>query len=217
MSAALKAIHVKRRQMGLDDETYRALLERVTGLGSSKHMNEAQRRLVLVEMDRLGAPKTPRPRSDRASGPYAPKLQALWIAAHNLGVVRDRSDAAMLSFVRRMTGIDHTRFLRDPTDGSRAIEALKKWIQRALRADNLFSHSKHRPALLNDHRFQVLSLQWARLIALDATPAAMMTSWTHARFGAADFGRLTDGDWIDAMNELGALLREALVSKGAAA
>ncbi|WP_319774452.1 regulatory protein GemA [Breoghania sp.] len=217
MSAALKAIHAKKRQLGLDDDAYRAVLVRVTGLSSSKDMNEAQRRDVVAEMNRLGAPKVSRPRNDRASGTYAPKLQALWIAAHNLGVVRDRSDRAMISFVRRMTGIDHTRFLHDQADAMKAIEALKKWIQRETRSDFIFSQGRYRPALMNDHGFQVLSVQWARLVTLDATPAPMLTSWTRDRFGKADPCNLSDADWIDAMNELGVILRKAMARKEEAA
>ncbi|MEI2387488.1 regulatory protein GemA [Breoghania sp. JC706] len=213
MSAALKAIHAKRRQLDLDDAAYRAILERVTGLRSSRDMREDQRRAVAAELDRLGAPGTPRHRSDRASGPYAPKLQALWIAAHNLGVVRDRSDTAMIAFVKRQTGVDHSRFLHEPADAAKAIEALKKWVRREAGNDDLFRREKGRPALFNDDRFQILTTQWARLVALDAVPAPALAVWMQDRFGMADVGQFAKANRIAAMNELGGLLRAALVKK----
>ncbi len=69
----------------------------------------------------------------KLTGKYAKKLQALWIAAWNLGIARDRDDKALLAFVKRQTGIDHTRFLVYADDAKRAIEALKGWINRHIR------------------------------------------------------------------------------------
>lgn len=62
----LKAIHAARRQLALDEETYRALVERVSatvGIArrSSAELTARQRRAVLDELRRLGAPKKPYP------------------------------------------------------------------------------------------------------------------------------------------------------------
>jgi phage gp16-like protein len=208
MSAALKAIHAKRRQMGLDDDSYRALLVAVTGKTSSAAMDDKERRAVLTEMERRGAPRTAS-RRNRASGPYAGKLQAIWIAAWNLGIVRDKSDAAMLSFVKRQTGLDHSRFLREPRDASRAIEALKDWMRRESRAPGLFRYEKQLGPLCNDDRFQVLNAQWGRLAALDACPAGTLGAWIDKRTGGKAYGDISGDDWIDLMNVLGRLVRKA--------
>lgn len=208
MSAALKAIHAKRRQMGLDDDSYRALLMSVTGKGSSAAMSERERRAVLDEMDRRGAPKSTT-RRDRASGRYAGKLQALWIAAYNLGIVRDKTDAAMLAFVKRQTGLDHSRFLREPADASRAIEALKDWMRRASRAPALFRYEKGLGRLYNDDRFQILIAQWGQLASVDGCPAQNLQQWAADMTGGKTFADMSDDDWIDLMNVLGACLRKA--------
>lgn len=50
----LGRIHQAKKALRLDDETYRALLERVTGLTSSADMTAAQRNAVLREFARLG-------------------------------------------------------------------------------------------------------------------------------------------------------------------
>lgn len=50
----LARIHMARKQLALDEETYRALLKRVTGKDSSGAMTTAQRNAVIAEFERLG-------------------------------------------------------------------------------------------------------------------------------------------------------------------
>lgn len=50
----LGRIHAAKKALALDDETYRSLLQRVTGLRSSADMTPAQRNDVLREFARLG-------------------------------------------------------------------------------------------------------------------------------------------------------------------
>lgn len=126
----LAAIHVGKKQLGLDDETYRGLLERVTGKRSAAELSETERTAVVAEMRRQGFTPASKPPRKGLDGPYAAKLQALWIAGWNLGVVRDRRDKALIAFVERQTKISHTRFLRFPEDAAKVIEALKGWLAR---------------------------------------------------------------------------------------
>ncbi|MEH7868771.1 regulatory protein GemA [Rhizobium laguerreae] len=134
MTTSIAAIHVAKRQMGLDEDTYRAKLARITGKQSAKDMTEDERQTVLAVFRNEGfAPAPANRRVDgrqKLTGKYAKKLQALWIAAWNLGIVHDRDDKALIAFVKRQTGIDHTRFLVYADDAKRAIEALKAWIKR---------------------------------------------------------------------------------------
>lgn len=124
----IKVIHTLKTRAGLADDDYRALLSR-HGVESSRHLLGTQAVVLIAEMRRLpGA--GPRPSATRASGRYAPVLRAMWISAHNLGLVRSPRDQAMMSFVTRQTDLSHTRFLTDPRDATRAIEALKAWIKR---------------------------------------------------------------------------------------
>ena len=51
----LAVIHIRKGQLGLDDETYRDLLERVAGVRSAKALDAAGRGQVLDELARLGA------------------------------------------------------------------------------------------------------------------------------------------------------------------
>ena len=131
MSRSIAAMHVAKKQLGLDDDTYRAALVQVTGKSSSAAMSEPERQKVLEHFRQAGFKAASTGGRKRLDGKFAAKLQALWIAGWNLGLVRDRDDRALLAFVKRQTGIDHVRFLRHGADAMKAIEALKGWLERA--------------------------------------------------------------------------------------
>lgn len=50
-------IHCAKRDLGLDDEMYRDLLERVAGVRSASELDDRGRRRVLDELSRLGGGK----------------------------------------------------------------------------------------------------------------------------------------------------------------
>ncbi len=221
-NSALAAIHVAKKQLGMQEDDYRAVLARVTGKRSSKDMDEAERGRVLAEFKRLGfqnktnkegpnvsspgrASGAPRLLAKKLEGKYAPKLQALWIAGWNLGIVRDRSDAALLAFVKRQTGLDHTRFLHHPQDGARAIEALKGWLARDGKVN--WEKSQIRAAWEDAAGCRIAWAQWQKLY--DAMPAMRKF-----RFGVeirALSGKVPEAmesrDWVRVMNTLGERIR----------
>lgn len=131
--AQTKAIHTLRRQIPhYTDADYRAYLLREFKVDSSIHLTYAQANRVIETLATLaGQNGKLRRASERAEGPYAAKLRALWISAYHLGVARSRDDKALIAFVERQTGLSHTRFLKDPADAAKAIEALKSWLKRA--------------------------------------------------------------------------------------
>ena len=116
-------IHVLAKQAGIDEDCRRDIIEQVTGKRSARDLTSIE---AVSVIDRLkGASK-----STDIDGPYGKKLRALWISAWNLGVVHNRTDAAMLAFVERQTGIERTRWLRAAKDARKAVEALKQWLAR---------------------------------------------------------------------------------------
>ncbi|OCC01743.1 hypothetical protein BA190_27670 [Labrys sp. WJW] len=130
--SAIARIHMLKSRAGLDDAAYRDLLQAATGQRSSKGLSPDQELRVIAQLEGLSKGAPARSGSaQRATGDYAPKLQALWMALHDLGMVENRTDKAMMAFVERQTGLSHTRFLTDPVDSRKAIEALKKMAQRA--------------------------------------------------------------------------------------
>lgn len=127
---ALATIHIGLKQLGIAEDDARDLYERLTGERSLRAMRPSQHQALIDELKRLGFKPASTESRRRLDGKYAPKLQALWIAGYNLGLIRNRDDAALLAFVKRQTGIDHTRFLHYSDDASKAIEALKAWLAR---------------------------------------------------------------------------------------
>ncbi|MGO7870581.1 phage protein GemA/Gp16 family protein [Rhizobium leguminosarum] len=161
MSASIAAIHVAKRRVGLDEDTYRSKLTLIAGKQSAKDMAEEERQKVLTDFRNDGFAADPAAhRGDgrqELSGKFAQKLQALWIAAWNLGIVRDRDDKALVAFVKRQTGIDHTRFLVYQDDAKRAIEALKGYSRG--RVD--WSHSSNLPDYMLKDGYRVARVQYA--------------------------------------------------------
>lgn len=126
----IRAIHALRRQSGMTDGDYRAHLQARFNVVSSRDLSEAQAGALLDELRAVTGQAKPVGRAKRASGKFAPVLQALWLAGYNLGIVADPKDTALLAFVRRQCRVDHDRFLQDGADAQPAIEGLKAWIAR---------------------------------------------------------------------------------------
>jgi len=140
----IRLIHVAKRDLALDDDTYRALLVAATGKDSSAGLSVPQLERVLAHMKRSGFTvrhKAPadRPRNSRHplgslsrvidQDAQSKKIRALWLSLHDVGVVRDCSEAALAAYVKRITGIDALQWL-DGEQASRVIETLKKWRAR---------------------------------------------------------------------------------------
>lgn len=207
--SSLAAIHVAKKQLGLDDDTYRAVLVRVTGKESTKAMSEAERQRVVEELRRRGFTKALSGPRKRLQGRFAKKLQALWIAGWNLGVVADREDSALIAFVKRQTGIDHVRFVRDPEDADKAIQALKAWLAREAGVD--WTRSRFLSPWTQTSGYRIASAQWRIITSAPNPPVAEthLQRWIMDA-GHCDFvGRTpTDAEWIAIMNALGRLVRK---------
>ncbi|MEL6784627.1 MAG: regulatory protein GemA [Pseudomonadota bacterium] len=206
---------VAKKKLGMEDEAYRAMLYRVAGVRSSTLVPHSKRKDVLDELGRLGADTGGnRGPQDRMDGPYAAKLQALWIAGYNLGVVKDRSDKACMAFVRRMTNISHTRFLHQAADGTKAIEALKKWLSRD-GGVNWQKNSFSQLPYINHPQFRIAQAQYralmrAKVIERECSQIEFFKKrWSQYGVTKDSMGQFTDKDWIVLMNGLGAEVRAA--------
>jgi len=137
----IRLIHVAKRDLALDDDTYRAMLLTVTGKDSSAGLSVPQLERVLAHMKAHGFKvrhKSPpdRPRDSRhppgglsrsiAQDAQSKKIRALWLSLHDMGAVRDCSEAALGAYVKRITHCDALQWL-DADQASRVIETLKKW------------------------------------------------------------------------------------------
>ncbi|EGL6630141.1 regulatory protein GemA [Salmonella enterica] len=129
----IQLIHIAKNKLGIDTDTYRQMLLSITGIPSTSTMNPGQLTKVLNAMKGKGFRVKPaaKARSSRplVDTPQVKKLRALWLEMHHQGKVRDSSEAALQSWVKRETGVDKLQWL-EPGMASLCIEKLKKWQKR---------------------------------------------------------------------------------------
>lgn len=133
----IKLIHVARRSLGLDDETYRAFLGTVLpGKSSCRDMNAQQLRAVLDAMKKRGfRPVSSKP---NVSSGIAGKIRAVWFTMYNQGFVTSNDMAAIDAYVKRITrqqnggeGVAKLNWLRDEKART-VLESLKRWHMRCM-------------------------------------------------------------------------------------
>ncbi len=145
-NVVIAKIHVAKKQLGLDEETYRAVITQVTrGKKSScSQCNGWELENILQHFTEKGfkADKrktSPKTRNKPSKSP-TDKIRALWIDMHRVGILADGSEAALDSWVQRTTsqknggmGIERTAWLHThPAMESSVLEALKQWRKRVL-------------------------------------------------------------------------------------
>lgn len=143
-NTALKAVHASKRQLALDDDTYRALLERMTGKRSASELDAHQLRRVLSEMRRLGAvqPTQPHPKGRSKPAHYPGTPHNIDSLPAQIEVVEALLTEMRLSWgyadaiARRMFRVDKVAWLRDPQQVVAILAALyNERAKRSLLAD----------------------------------------------------------------------------------
>lgn len=130
----IQLIHIARSDLQMDEDTYRQMLQGLTGKASTKGMDTTQLNSVLESMKKKGF--RIKPAGKARSGlpmdthPQSNKIRALWLEMAAAGVVRDSSEQALALWVKRETGISALRWLSNE-QASSVIEKLKKWQRRA--------------------------------------------------------------------------------------
>ncbi|MFH1027795.1 MAG: regulatory protein GemA, partial [Pseudomonadota bacterium] len=131
----LAKIHIGKKELNLSDEIYRDILFHAGGVESSADLDWQGRRAVLERYRELGWQSKPAKKAGvraarrLADDPQSKMLRALWIQLHQSGKVKDPSEAALCSFVKRMTRKDALQWLSD-RDVTVVKKALKDWLER---------------------------------------------------------------------------------------
>ena len=125
----LAAIHVAKKQLGMDDEAYRTMLWSVARVRSARDLDHAGRKTVLDHLKACGFKR----HSPKARDPQSRKIRALWLDLKDLGELRDASEEALNSFVSRLTGARALQWLSSD-QASNVIEHLKAWTRRVQKA-----------------------------------------------------------------------------------
>ncbi|MEW5750322.1 gp16 family protein [Pseudomonas lactis] len=136
----IKLIHVARRELRMDDDTYRLLLAGMTGLDgatSTADLSVPNLLRVLEQLKLRGFKVRPnnQPKRPLADDVQSKKIRSLWLTLHELGAVRDPSEAALAKFVLGMTRVSALQWLTT-AQASRVIENLKQWLLRVESADS---------------------------------------------------------------------------------
>lgn len=139
-TSLIKLIHVARRKLQLDDDTYRSVLHRVTGKQSCRDLKVGQLEDVLKVLEDKGFRRT-RPRSParrHRETDITAKARSIWRQMHLDGFIRDGSDTALDTFVAKMTvrtnkgkGIASLAWCRGD-NLLMVLESLKQWHLREM-------------------------------------------------------------------------------------
>src|SRR3954451_22488760 len=86
----IRLIHVAKRELQLDDETYRAMLWSIARVKSSKDLDFTGRKKVLDHLKARGfkVRSKPAPSRQLAQDAESKKIRALWLFLHQIGVVQ---------------------------------------------------------------------------------------------------------------------------------
>ena len=131
----LGAVHIKAKQLGLDEAARRDLQQRITGHASCKDMTDNQLRFLLAQMDNTGGfSHHTTPVGGKAyheqKDPRARKVAAMWRQLSQEEVVNSPHASALNSFVQRQVGISALDWVRDNKHFDALIIALRGMAKR---------------------------------------------------------------------------------------
>ena len=127
----IRQVHTAKRDLGLDDDTYRKTLARfAAGKTSSKDCSAAELHAVVEHFHDSGWPRAGGARQKPLS-PRQKKMWALWQTLHTAGRVQDRTMKGLLAWVKGQTEnhVEALAFLT-PAQERTLIESLKLWADR---------------------------------------------------------------------------------------
>ncbi|WP_127088346.1 regulatory protein GemA [Aquabacter cavernae] len=178
-AAQIGAIHTISKAIGMSEAERRDLMATTAGKRSARELSAGEAIRVINRLREIqgGAADAPRPSkgAKELTGKWAPLLRALWLSAYNLAVVDDRTDRALIAFVKRQTGLDSERWLVSAADARKVIEALKSWLERTAGVEWPASQD----VLLSKravHRAQTRRLIAAGFPLVDEAPDARLTA-----------------------------------------
>lgn len=141
----IQLIHIAKQKLSIDEFSYRAMLERLTGKNSTKAMSVTELMKVMQELEQKGFKKTvkrqhsPSSKSAVKKSNIATKIRAIWIEMHKQGIIRDGSEQALNKWVRGIANpilesrnqpiVLNVQSLNDQM-ASLVLERLKQWRKR---------------------------------------------------------------------------------------
>lgn len=130
-SKYITLIHIAKSQLNLDDDTYRHLLLTVTKKTSTKDMSVWELEKVLHNFKSKGFKVKSSKKVEKISAtkPVHKKIRSLWLELADAGEVKNRSEKAINSYVKRIVGVEVMDWL-NTDQAMKVIESLKSWKTR---------------------------------------------------------------------------------------
>jgi phage gp16-like protein len=140
----IRLIHVAKRDLQMDDDSYRAVLAKVAKKTSAADLTIPELERTLEHLKLCGfkvrsksksanpsKPAKAKPSRPMAHGPEAKKIRALWLFLYELGAVKNPSEEALAAYVKRIAGVDALQWING-AQAEHLIETMKKWAMRFL-------------------------------------------------------------------------------------
>ncbi|QOF67322.1 regulatory protein GemA [Actinobacillus sp. GY-402] len=148
----IQLIHIAKQKLSIDEYSYRAMLNNLTGKQSTTKMTIQELMRVMDDLEAKGFKKTVRktqsPSTQSAVGKskIITKIRAIWIEMARAGAVRDSSEQALTRFAQKIVNSElknsgsNLRMLNlqslNDYQASRVLERLKQWQNRTKGAKN---------------------------------------------------------------------------------
>jgi phage gp16-like protein len=126
----LATVHCARKDLALDEDTYRLVLEQATGKRSAADLTDAELVQIIEGFRQRGWQPAIRKSHKPSDKAHVRKVWALWGDLCKRGALRKPTRDALRSFVKRLTGVSDPEWLT-VAQSRRVIESLKVWQQRA--------------------------------------------------------------------------------------
>ncbi|ENO2621981.1 DUF1018 domain-containing protein, partial [Salmonella enterica] len=137
----ISTIHVAKRELRLDEDTYRDALRTATGKTSCRDMTLPELSNALEAFKKRGFKVRSKPHN-RALKPatVTAKIRTIWRLMHAQGFLASDGEAALNSWVRKQTapqnggeGVANYQWLeKEPALASDVLERLKRWHRREM-------------------------------------------------------------------------------------
>ena len=195
----IRAIQACRRKVaGLEeDAAWRDFLDQATSKRSLRAMIEPELGRVLDALHGAGAPRLERGRRGvrQLAEPQQRMIRGLWIELHRLGAIRDGSEMALASFIKRQTGVEALQWL-EPHESAPVVEALKSMVRRSKQRIEEARNA-------GDLRARCEAL-WQQLRELGAVTyeQADLARFGYSVTGKAAFHFYEDGDFVHLIDRL---------------
>lgn len=130
--ADLAAIHMAKKALAWDDDTYRDIMFTVCRVRSAGEMDFTARKRFLEHLRKCQQQLGIKPRGDFKPTPWSPPLRALWSRWQQLAdakLVHERSRDALQAWVKRQTGVDRLEWLTTQQLDA-VLASARLWLKR---------------------------------------------------------------------------------------